>query len=371
MARRNQPRATALPKPTRDLTVDLLRGYFLFMIVVDHMGSFPSLFEPFTGGGRLLISAAEGFFFLSGLLVGRLRGWDVRMGNYEKAKKWLLHRAGVLYIVSVTLTLTYTFIAWALNYSPRVTLGVSKVGWLETIWRTVTLQYSFGLADMLPLYTVYLLASIAVFKLLGKNRWKTVLAISIGLWIIPLATAGYMRPIGSYFSALSWQLLFFAGLVLGYYNQEVWDWWLGFKRATRIKILAALATAALVGMAYSWALRLIDGLYSSSKDFIKPAFGNIELGPGRVLFFAICIIVAYHGVRHFESRINRTVGWFFVPLGQNSLFVYALHSALIFPFIGFPVKSLLPATALNAAMLTTVFLITKRYQRLPSKRKYL
>ena len=359
------------PKPGRDITVDLLRGYFLFVIIIDHMGSFPSIFEPLTGGGMLLISAAEGFFFLSGLLVGRLRGWDVRMGNFAKAKRWLLHRAGVLYMVSVVLTLAYTFVAWGLHYTPRVTLGVSKAGWLETVWRALTLQYSFGLADMLPLYTIYLLASIAVLKLLAKDRWKTVMLLSVGLWLVPLATSGYMRPIGTYFSLLSWQLLFFAGLLLGYYNQQVWDWWLGLARSIRRWILVGLGAFALFGIGYSWALRLIDGLYDSQKFFVQPLFENIELGPGRVLLFAACIIVAYHGVRHYEQVISQKVGWFLLPLGQHSLFVYALHSLLIFPLIGFPIKNFLPASVLNLAMLTVVWLITKQYQRLPSKHKYL
>lgn len=360
-----------LPKPVRDVTIDLLRGYFLFMIIIDHMGSFPSLLEPFTGGGKLLVSAAEGFFFLSGLLVGRLRGWDVRMGNFDKAKRWLLHRAAVLYVVSIILTLGFTLTAWAFHYTPKVTLGVSKFGIVETLWRTLTLQYSFGLADMLPLYTIYLLGAIVVLHQLSKGRWKLVLSVSALLWAIPLVTAGYLRPVGTYFSLFSWQILFFGGIVFGYYNYEISQWWESKKRRTRLQILSFLAVVAVFGIAYSWALRLVGGLYNSQKVLLKPLFDTIELGPGRLLLFAVCIIVAYHFIRHYEEKIVRAVGWFFLPLGQHSLFVYALHSIFVFAFIGNPVQGILPATLANILILLVIWLLTLQYQKLPSKHKYL
>lgn len=356
----------------RDLTIDILRGYFLFVIMVNHLGSFPSLFEPFTGGGRLLVSAAEGFFFLSGLLVGRLRGNDVRHGHIRKANTWLLRRAAALYIVSVTLTLSFTALAWYFRYTPRVTLGVSTASWFETILRTLTLQYSFGLADMLPLYAVYMVVSIGVFKWLAKGRWHWVLIASGFVWLISFMAPSAVRPIGTYFSATSWQLLFFGGMVLGYHNDVVLDWWMSLHRQTRVQILAFLAAAAAGGIGFSWALRLVDGLYDRYKYFLEPAFDTIKLGPGRVLLFAVCIVVAYHGVKHFEAIVNRLVGWFFVPLGQYSLFVYALHSVIVFPFIGLPITNQFwLASYLDAAVISLVFLLTIMYGRLPKKFKLL
>ncbi len=361
----------ALPRVKRDLTLDILRGYFLFVIIIDHLGSFPSLFEPLTGGGMLLVSAAEGFFFLSGLLVGRLRGNDVRHGHMAKANRWLLHRAAVLYSISVVLTLSFTLVARSLNYFPRVTLGVSHAGWLETILRTITFQYSFGLADMLPLYAVYMLISIGALYWLAKGKWRAVLVVSFIVWALSLALAAPFRPIGTYFSATSWQLLFFGGLVLGYHNQAVQDWWTGLGRRLRLQILSLVATVAVAGIALSWALRLVRGLYDNYKFFLEPSFDTIKLGPGRVLLFAACIVVAYHGVKHFEATINRWVGWFFVPLGQHSLFVYTLHSLLVFGFIGHPVKQFWPATFLGLGMVTLIYGITLLYSKVPSKHKYL
>lgn len=257
--------ATTPARLKRDITIDILRGFFLFVIIVDHLGSFPSIFEPITGGGRLLVSAAEGFFFLSGLLVGRLRGNDVRNGRVRKANMWLIHRATVLYIVSIILTLGFTLIARQLHYSPRVTLGVSHASWVWTTLRALTLQYSFGLSDMLPLYALYLLISIGVLYLLGKGRWRLVLTLSAGIWFLSYFAPGTLRPVGTYFSATSWQLLFFGGMVLGFHNDAVQEWWSGIGAQLRLRILGFLTAAAGIGIALSWAFRLVPGLYDHYK----------------------------------------------------------------------------------------------------------
>ncbi len=51
----------------RSLRIDLLRGYCVFAMVVDHVGG-PSILYLLTGGNRFYTSAAEGFIFIS--LVG-------------------------------------------------------------------------------------------------------------------------------------------------------------------------------------------------------------------------------------------------------------------------------------------------------------
>ncbi len=68
----SQDITTEQPTPTtkRIRAFDILRGYFLIVILINHIELYPSFFDFFTGRGRLLVSAAEGFFFMSGLLVG-------------------------------------------------------------------------------------------------------------------------------------------------------------------------------------------------------------------------------------------------------------------------------------------------------------
>lgn len=42
----------------------------MIAIIVDHIGWGPSLFHLLSGGGKLFASPAEGFFVISGILVG-------------------------------------------------------------------------------------------------------------------------------------------------------------------------------------------------------------------------------------------------------------------------------------------------------------
>ena len=54
----------------RDLRVDLLRGFCIFAMVVDHFGG-DSWLYAITGGNRFYVSAAEGFIFISGFIMGQ------------------------------------------------------------------------------------------------------------------------------------------------------------------------------------------------------------------------------------------------------------------------------------------------------------
>jgi hypothetical protein len=59
-------------KSKRILSLDLLRGFFLIVIMIDHVELYPNGWDFLTGKGRLWVSAAEGFFFMSGLLIGMI-----------------------------------------------------------------------------------------------------------------------------------------------------------------------------------------------------------------------------------------------------------------------------------------------------------
>ena len=62
--------ATADVANKRDLRVDLLRGFCIFAMVVDHFGG-DSWLYGLTGGNRFYVSAAEGFIFISGFIMGQ------------------------------------------------------------------------------------------------------------------------------------------------------------------------------------------------------------------------------------------------------------------------------------------------------------
>ena len=68
-------------------TIDIIRGYFLFVIIIDHLARFFGFFDLFTGGGRQWVSAAEGFFFISGMMIGLVRAKKLK-DKPKKSKKF-------------------------------------------------------------------------------------------------------------------------------------------------------------------------------------------------------------------------------------------------------------------------------------------
>src|SRR4029077_16348594 len=91
----------------RDLRLDLLRSFCIFAMVVDHFGG-DSWLYAITGGNRFYVSAAEGFIFISGFIMGQAyrakrdrSGLPVAMGD-------ALRRARTLYLATVAMTLIFS-----------------------------------------------------------------------------------------------------------------------------------------------------------------------------------------------------------------------------------------------------------------------
>ncbi len=88
----------------RDLRIDLLRGYFVVAMIVDHVRGASPLYL-LTGGNRFFTSAAEGFILTSGLVAGlvyrRLIGRDGIGPSLQK----VLARSLTLYLLTIGLTL--------------------------------------------------------------------------------------------------------------------------------------------------------------------------------------------------------------------------------------------------------------------------
>src|SRR6266568_1332974 len=86
----------------RDLRVDLLRGFCIFAMVVDHFGGESWLYW-ITGGNRFYVSAAEGFIFISGFVMGQAYRRKRDRSGLVAAMGDALKRARTLYIATVTL----------------------------------------------------------------------------------------------------------------------------------------------------------------------------------------------------------------------------------------------------------------------------
>jgi len=83
----------------RDLRVDLLRGFCIFAMVVDHFGG-ESWLYAITGGNRFYVSAAEGFIFISGFVMGQAYRRKRDRSGLVAAMGDALRRARTLYLAT-------------------------------------------------------------------------------------------------------------------------------------------------------------------------------------------------------------------------------------------------------------------------------
>src|SRR5205809_7987983 len=90
----------------RDPRLDLLRGFCVFAMIVDHIGGTSWLYA-ITGGNRGPVTAAEGFVFLSGLVLGIVSRQRLRRDGLRAAVRSTLARAWTLYRLTVALTLAF------------------------------------------------------------------------------------------------------------------------------------------------------------------------------------------------------------------------------------------------------------------------
>ena len=350
--------APAATRP-RDRTLDLLRGYFLVVIVVDHLHAFPSLFEVFTGRGRMWASAAEGFFLVSGFFVGRLRGEDARERGFTAVWAKILPRAFTLYASGVVLTLIFTFAGRAFGHEPGFTHGISHDPALRVVREAVLLRYTYGLADMLPVWAVLLLLSpVSLFFLL--RGWPVaLLTVSVGTWVVGLLSPQPLCLTASYFSEISWQLLFVVGIMLGYDWAGLQDGWHRLAPKTRLWLCRGLALAAGVTLVLSWLDAYAGAFPATLEPTLERAFHQVRLGPGRLAVSLTWIAFLWMWVKRHEERVLRWAGPFLEPLGRNSLYVYIVHSLLCFLCSVREAVPLWKGTLLDASVLVVIWMMVR------------
>jgi len=358
----------------RIITLDLLRGYFLFVILIDHLARWPGFFELLTGRGWLWASAAEGFFIISGIMVGVVRGKEMKQGKWLVAWKRLWSRGLVLYLWSISLTLLFTFVGyWLSDYAgikPGIAEGLSNA---TLLWQTLTLQYVYGWADFLPWYAVFMIAApLALWLVYKRLAWLVVLISVLSWWM--------WRDTNSYFA---WQILFFIGLVGGYYLQYFETVYARVALPVKKKLMIWLSGISIITLMASWSAIFISPTLTNHQDFglawmasirelatawanlANPWFGKWAMSPGRVLLSFLWFITLYLVIRYYETTITRWVGKFLLPLGRNSLFVYGFQSIVIFA-----VAILIPYTTsfvwnllINVICLALMWFVAKLWQK--------
>jgi hypothetical protein len=347
-----RPRISGQAEP-RDVTIDILRGFFICVVVVDHVNSFPSLFGYISGMGRLFSSTAEGFMLVSGFLVGRIRGREAAAGRLDLASRRLLLRATTLALWTAIVTLILHVTAVATGYAPIDCGELRAGGPLASVFSAVTLRYVYGHQLFLALYAIFLAAAPLVIWALVRGRTVIVVAVSMGIWLVGLVTPGEPAWTQRYESELSWQFLFYIGVVIGFHADTL--------RARAHELSPPMLRLLYRGaIAFSIATVALSWLYMGERiPVIKHLFKRDEIGPGRMLCGLLWTGTLYAVVKRHERFVVDAVGRFFLPLGRHTLYIFIVHAPIAYYLCGHRVHGFVAATFVDAVALTFVWLLVR------------
>ena len=302
---------TKAPRPSsRLLALDLLRGFFIVVIIIDHLWRWPSLLGFISGEGRLWVTAGEGFVIISGLLVGYVRGYKNRkLPLWEVAKKIEL-RALLLYAWLVGMTILYSAAAWYITFAaPTSWVEIPKGDWPLLIQATLQLDYQHTWIHFLYFYAALLAVTPIAIYLLRKR-----LAIVVAL----LSMAGYFYGVAQSIEWMQWIPLFFLPAIAGYYLPAIQDWWAGLTKKSRHTFATAIYIAAFGTLAYSVICTFLipgDALAAQLNAAIsKQDFFPLARIPIALLWFVGFALL----FGHFSRVIDRFAGWLLLPFGLRS-----------------------------------------------------
>ncbi len=156
----------------------------MFAMIADHLGGDSWLYAV-TGGNHSFISAAEGFVFISGLVMGQAYGSKIQRLGLKSAIEKALLRARTLYLVTVVLTLTFSTMRLYTDLAlwvPR-TFSPGAESLPDLLVGALTLHLTYHGTDILALYVFCVLAAAIGLTALAFGKWRWVLGASWLTWL--------------------------------------------------------------------------------------------------------------------------------------------------------------------------------------------
>jgi len=261
------------------------------------------------------MSAAEGFFFLSGMMIGIVRGRKEQHKPLRGVSHKLLRRSVVLYAWAVGMTLAFTWVAHIIGPHPYLKAGAWQGDMGQLIWHTLTLQYVYSWSDFLRYYAVYLALSVGAIALLRTHKSWVIAVLSVVAWAFGRHQTEF----------LTWQLLFFGGVLVGWYWQRILQW---TKKLP--KFLIALHYPLVIATVTYSAVITFNTSYADLHNQLAPYFFRAEMPPLRIGIFILWFSALYRFVRTHEALCAKTIGKLLIPLGQHSLYSYILHGVIVY-----------------------------------------
>ena len=208
----------------RFIGLDVVRGFLLLMMVVNHS---PSSLRRFTDQPLGFFTTAECFVFVSAFLAGMLFRKRAEKLGLAAARSFSLRRAWRIYGAHlITIAFAFALGSFFLPDFPGITNLLDH--YLMHPWAAIigalALVFRPPLMDILPMYVLFSLLTPAVFSAALRWGWRPVVLTSLSTWLIAqthvrdlLFTALKDLPFVQLgpFDLLAWQFLWVGGLFVG------------------------------------------------------------------------------------------------------------------------------------------------------------
>ncbi len=333
--------------------IDGFRGFFLLFMAVVHFGGLTdSWLAKVNHHSFGFVEDAQGFVFVSGLMVGLVYGRKFLKGpTVARIAGPLLDRVRTIYSHQVGLILILLAVALALGAAAPRDLAPYVDAPLTFTVSSLLLLSSSAHMGILPMYIFFMLAAPFAFWMLHRGLVVPFFLLMVVLWLVAqtglagftmyrlqlaLGEIGVPARFGLYFNSFAWQALFFSGLYFGYRMAEGrLD--LSFLREEqyRVAFFIALGAVVLLGVwdrVVDWQLlgedgtrRFISGTHRSLLSFVYPIAFALDL------FLIVWLLQV--GGRDRVPMVRQASDWlrwlftrpFLVVLGQHSLHVFSAH----------------------------------------------
>ncbi len=373
---------------TRDLRLDFMRGFVIPLLFASHFDYFSLLM--FIGWERLgVVSTAEIFVILSGIVVGMVYGKKLKRDGLAAVMPGLIKRSVDLYRISVVMILIVAatrYIPWIdssiittfydaplnLTYPlyPALDANISEV-----ISKALLLQIGPHQFQIIGMYVVmFMLITPMVFFMIVQQRVALLLGLS---WVVYAIHYGApfqsLRPTGAQFEyafpIMAWQLIYVHGMVAGYYKQELLEF---FGTDWGKRLIYACIVLSLGFLFFTWNHSMPHIPQWFSLNLISPETFNYwndnyflksKIGIGRLLNAVVLFVAMYALMTRCWQPLHRALGWFFIPLGQASLYVFFIHVFLLLAVANTPLpgyNDFWINTALHAGLLALVWVMVKK-----------
>ncbi len=330
------PVKISYPKLQRRPELDALRGLFLVWMTLTHL---PTHFSDFVNQPFGFVSSAEGFVFLSAMLVSRVYVRDAQKDESGlRAKLW--RRTLKIYgyhLLMLTFAFTVAAAFAATTHRPALTnlLNFYLVHPVVAVIGSVLLIYCPPLLDILPMYVLFLFFTPMLLTASARYGWRRILAVSFVVWVaaqfglrellhgvvvhvthlpIPLQETGA-------FNLFAWQGVWVGGL------------WLGAKSVEGGLPLARVPgyAIAMCGVVCAFFLGVRHGWLGShlTQQALGLSLDKWSIGPMRLVNLIAFTIVCYWMRRFLVKLVSIEP---FLTLGKASLQVFCAH--VFFVFVG-------------------------------------